>query len=275
MLTATVDGVELVAVGWKQNRESILYFIMTRGVCSTRPDPSKPHIQRWVDENGNVAEQNIPRPQVASLYFEGNNVIDVHNQRRQGTLALEKKWQTQDCWFRLFTTLVGMCTIDALMMFKYYKPIIEKGRTKTLTFAAVLAKQLLDNRWDCEGEEASHATPSQMLSPPSRVSGNAEVWQRAQSAPARSPMHDGCIMSTLVKIEDEYSRRNGDKRKGCHVCWKVHRKVVKTQWMCVCLQKGICGPNTGRECFDIHVGNARRGVAPENSEQSDKAAPRR
>ena len=53
---------------------------------------------------------------MASLYFKGNNVIDVHNQNRQGTLALEKKWNTKDCWFRLFTTLVGMCTIDALKM---------------------------------------------------------------------------------------------------------------------------------------------------------------
>ena len=59
---------------------------------------------------------------MASLYFEGNNVIDVHNQNRQGTLALEKKWNTQDCWFRTFTTLVGMCTIDALKMLDYIKP---------------------------------------------------------------------------------------------------------------------------------------------------------
>jgi hypothetical protein len=86
-LTATVDGVELLAVGWKQTRESDLYFIMTRGVCSTRPDPSKPHVKRWVDSNGNATNREIPQSQMASLYFEGNNVIDVHNQHRQGTLS--------------------------------------------------------------------------------------------------------------------------------------------------------------------------------------------
>jgi len=273
VLTATVDGIELVAVGWKQNRESNLYFIMTRGVCSTRPDPSKPHIQRWMDANGNAADREIPRPRVASLYFEGNNVIDVHNQHRQGTLALEKKWHTQDCWFRLFTTLVGMCTIDALMMFKCCKPRIEEGRTRTLTFAAVLAKQLLDNRWECESEGASNATPSQMPPPPPRLSGNAEVLQRPQSAPARTRIHDGDRMCALVEIEDEYGRRDGDKRKTCHVCWEVHRKNVKTRWMCTCLEKGVCGPNTGRGCFDIHAGNRRRGSAPEYSEESGDAAP--
>ena len=28
---------------------------------------------------------------------------------RQSELALEKKWVTQDGWFRIFTTIVGMC----------------------------------------------------------------------------------------------------------------------------------------------------------------------
>jgi hypothetical protein len=56
-----------------------------------------------------------------------------------------------------------MCTIDALMMFKYVKPRLDDVRTATLTFAAILAKQLLDNTWDCESEEASHATRRRRL----------------------------------------------------------------------------------------------------------------
>ena len=135
---------------------------------------------------------------MVSLYFEGNNVIDVHNQNRQGTLALEKKWNTQDCWFRLFTTLVGMCTVDALKIFMYLKPppTRDEGRTKALTFAAILAKQLLDNKWYCESEDASNATPTQMLLPP-HLSGNAEVWQRPQSAPAR------CCYGCTVQFNED------------------------------------------------------------------------
>ena len=79
----------------------------------------------------------------------------LHNQKCQGTLALEKKWQTQGCWFRLFTTLVGMCTIDALKMFTYLKPMIrDEGGKKVRTFVALLAKQLVDNKGeDGESEE--------------------------------------------------------------------------------------------------------------------------
>jgi hypothetical protein len=42
-----------------------------------------------------------------------------------------------------------MCTIDALMMFMYIKLRLDEGRTKTIPFAALLAKQLLGNAWEC------------------------------------------------------------------------------------------------------------------------------
>ena len=275
VLTATVDGVKLVALGWKQSRESNLYFIMTRGVCSTRPDPKRPHVQTWKDANGNRCARDIPRPEVASLYFKGNNVIDVHNQNRQGTLALEKKWNTQDCWFRIFTTLVGMCTIDALKMLDYIKPPRrgDEDRRKVLTFAAILAKQLLDNTWDCESENASNATPTQMPPPPPRLSGSAEMWQGPQSAPARSQMYAGDVQCTLVMIENVDDRYDGDKRKTCHVCWKATKKNVKSRWWCARCRKGVCGPDTGRRCFDTHAGIVSRDTVSESIPETGAEAP--
>ena len=239
--------------------------------------PSKPHVQTWLDANGNRCDRKIPRPEVASLYFKGNNVIDVHNQNRQGTLALEKKWNTKNCWFRLFTTLVGMCTIDALKMLNYFKPPHRKGdedRRKVLTFAALLAKQLLDNKWDCESEDASNATPRQMLPPPPRLSWNEEVWQRPQSAPARSQTYAGDVPCTLIMIEDEYGRRDGDRRKTCHVCWKARNKNIKTRWWCPRCRKGICGPDTGRGCFDTHAGIVSRETVSESIPETGAEAPR-
>ena len=99
----------------------------------------------------------------------------MHNQNIQGNLALEKKWHAKDCWCQLFTTLVGICTVDALNMFLYVKPRLEEGRKKVLTFAALLAKQLLDNKWeDSESEQASHAAPREMPPPP-LLSGNTDM----------------------------------------------------------------------------------------------------
>ena len=87
--------------------------------------------------------------------------------------------------------------------------------TKTLTFAAVLAKQLVDNNWD-DGEH--EATPAVMAPLPPRMSGNSEVWHGAQPAQASFQTNAGDVACALVKIEDEDNRREGDKRKGCHVC---------------------------------------------------------
>ena len=75
-----------------------------------------------------------------------------------------------------------------------------------------------------------------------------------------------------MKIEDEFGRRDGDRRKGCHVCWEVHKKIVKTQCMCERLQKGVCGPGTGRECFRIHAGDSLRATTSECSNVSGDMA---
>ena len=276
VLTATVDGVDLVAVGWKQNRESNLYFIMTRGACSTLSDPNDPHAQHWTDDNRNAAERDLPRPKLASMYFKGSNAIDVHNHHRQGILELEKKWPTQTCWFRLFTTLVGICTVDALLMFKMLKPRLDEASKKTVTFAAILAKQLVDNEWDDGNISATNETPSQMPPPPLHHTGRSAGSQRPQSAPARTQVHYADRICELVKIVDEYGWRDGDKRKACHVCWEVHKKKAKTEWTCACFGKGVCGPNSGRACFEVHVGNQQRASAPENSvEILERVAERR
>jgi hypothetical protein len=172
---------------------------------------------------------------------------------------------------------VGMCTIDALKMLDYLKPPHRKGdedRRKVLTFAALLAKQLLDNKWDCESEDASNATPRQMLPPPPRLSGNEEVWPRPQSAPARSHTHIGGTRCALVKIEDEYCRRDGDKRKPCHVCWKLHQKNRKSSWSCGSCRRSVCGPETGRGCFDTHAGMASRETVSESIPETGAEAPR-
>jgi len=160
-------------------------------------------------------------------------------------------------------------------MFMYFKPPRrgDEGRRKIFTFAALLAKQLLDNKWDCESEDASNATPTQMLPPPPRLSGNAEVWQRPQSAPARYQTYAADLPCTSIVIENVDDRSDGDKRKLCHVCYKVQKKNTKTRWWCARCLKGVCGPDTGRRCFDVHVGIVSRGAASESIPETGAEAP--
>ena len=83
--------------------------------------------------------------------------------------------------------------------------------TKTLTFAAIHAKQLVTTKWDYgERETTLNATPAVMPPTPSRMSGNEEVWQGAQTAQASFRTDVWGVVCALVKIGDEDIRREGE-----------------------------------------------------------------
>ena len=118
-LLATVEGVELVAIGYKYNKRKVLLFVATKGAALTLD--GEPYIQRWADEHGNVLSRPIPRPAVLSGYFSVSPRVDNHNQSRQRhDLALEEHWQTQCCWFRLHTTMIGINVTDAWKLTRYH-----------------------------------------------------------------------------------------------------------------------------------------------------------
>ena len=274
VLTATVEGVELVALGWKYHRKSTVCFVTTRGAGSTRVDPESPHVMRWRNERGDASSRDIQRPEVVGAYYAVNNVIDVHNQLRQYELKLEKKWVTTDCWFRLFTTLVGICTVDAYRLYQNRKPRLASGMTMQI-FAGVVAKQLLSYVDVRRGESQTPVAPPPPPTDPSTVSrtGSAPAGcSRAASSVNRS---DAC---ELVEIDDVQNREGGDKRKACHVCWKVRGKKQKTSTMCVgvrCRERGICHPSTSRDCWSVHVGNVRRQEGEANGRDERAGARRR
>lgn len=148
VLEATVDGVPLVAVGWRYNQKKTLSYICTRGAGSTVNDDNNPYTAKFPDPYGNVTERKVPRPAIVGKYYDYNNVIDRHNHLRQGELHLEKDWQTQDCWFRIFTTLIGMIAVDtAQVVQRTFSTRDARKEAGIVPFVACLGKELLDNEW--------------------------------------------------------------------------------------------------------------------------------
>ena len=105
-LQAVVEGVKLIALGYKYQKKRVLHFIMSQNAGSTAP--GEPYEMKFPDSNGNVNIRQVPRPAIVSEYFKHSNCVDVHNQLRQSAVKLEKKWVTKDPFFRLHTTIVGM-----------------------------------------------------------------------------------------------------------------------------------------------------------------------
>jgi hypothetical protein len=52
------------------------------------------------------------------MFFSCFSNIDVHDHYRQGSLAMEKNWNTQTWWHRLLGTLFGMICTDAFLGYR-------------------------------------------------------------------------------------------------------------------------------------------------------------
>lgn len=156
ILEGYVEDVSLFCIGYKYNKKNTLFFVCTIGAGSTTD--GKPYEMKWSDDHGNINIRKVSRPSVLSEFFKNSNSVDVHNHLRQYCLKLEKKWVTNDCWFRLTTTLMGMSTVDAYRLAKYHN-FLPYGRVCDLVddssdedgknemsmkrFAGILANQLL------------------------------------------------------------------------------------------------------------------------------------
>lgn len=118
VLTATHRGIPLVAIGYRYSTRTTLLFVATKNSGSTRP--GKPYEMKFNDAFGNVVQRLVERPEILSDFFQKSNSIDKHNQLRQGDLALEKRWLTQDPYFRLHTTIIGMFFVFSLRSLSFY-----------------------------------------------------------------------------------------------------------------------------------------------------------
>jgi hypothetical protein len=81
-------GAKLVALGYKYNQKSTLFFIFTEDAGSTTP--SCPYEMKFADVNGNICVRYVDRPEMVSKFYDASNIIDVLNHLRQSSLALEK-----------------------------------------------------------------------------------------------------------------------------------------------------------------------------------------
>ncbi len=86
-MTASVDEVDVVCSGYKYNSRKTLFFCWPPGAASAIP--GEPYIARFQDADGSANARNVPRLSVISRYFHHSNKVDIHNELRQGLLALE------------------------------------------------------------------------------------------------------------------------------------------------------------------------------------------
>jgi hypothetical protein len=81
----------------------------------------------------------MSQPHAVSNDFERSPRADNHNQSRQHELTMEAVWVTQDCWFRLATTLAGTHVTDCWKLVKFHVSAYQSYSTLTTKdFAEIL-----------------------------------------------------------------------------------------------------------------------------------------
>ena len=143
-LQATVRGVDIVCMGYKYSKKKVLTFLFDKGAGSIKP--GEPYVAKWKDQYLNTVSKLVPRPDVIAKYFKSSNKIDVHNQSRQHDLGLEKAWVTRCGYFRLNTTILGICAVDAWKTYRHHLNHRHRHHNINLKdFISILTKDLLEN----------------------------------------------------------------------------------------------------------------------------------
>jgi hypothetical protein len=105
---------------------------------------------KYTDDHGNVCVRLVESPDVIPTFFGDSNTIDKHNQARKFDVALEKTWLTQDPYFCLACTLIGINVVDTWKLADYHKLLNDPGtkedsKMSIKRFSGILCHQLGTN----------------------------------------------------------------------------------------------------------------------------------
>jgi hypothetical protein len=218
---------------------------------------------KWTESHKNVHIRHVDRPDAISKIFEQSNTIDSHNQLRQGQLALEKCWVTQDCWFRLQTTLVGINVTDTFRIATHHNKIT-KGNYPIREFAGVLSSQLLCHAKALESPVAprnlkcslrfksptlADDTPPRVLVMP--TSSPSQPPEALYSLIDQNGKEHHCVR--FKKARDK-NGKNQTKIQTCFAC-KENNKTTLCGQYCYTCNKSFCTAShkQTRDCFKQHV----------------------
>ena len=243
MMKATISGVDLFLMAYAWSQKGIAYILST---CGTTVRHSIDYRSKFPDGFGNTDSRSYPRPSVAHFLYEFLPLIDEHNKARQNLLALEMKWPTKCCWFRLMTTFIGMAVVDVQRWDRNKRkqlPAIpslpdEDGDYEEVdnlgavhVYADLIAKKLRDKMWAY------------------RVGSQPTARQSVYSHP--SEMHP------LVRYKKNGTIINDNgkpRQRYCYTC-RLYGDNANTQWACRECNMPLCNmPRRGVEwdCYTHH-----------------------
>ena len=87
----------------------------------------------------------VPRPKMIEEFFSCYSNIDVHDHYRQGSLEMERQWETKKWYHRIFATVFGICIVDAFYAYNYEARNRYSESVKFTDFLDQLCFQMVNN----------------------------------------------------------------------------------------------------------------------------------
>jgi hypothetical protein len=265
------NGVPLAAIGYRYSRKTTLFFVCTRNAGSTVKGAE--YVMKYTDGYGNICTRLVDRPDLIAKFFASSNVIDTHNQLRQFLLALEKKWLTQNAYFCLATTYLGINVVDTYHLANHHKIINvsanDEKKMSVCTFAGILANQLITQAEQLSMEPSAQFKDDTATLPTVSVT---EKSPTSRLSSITSADMDGKLiirqledvnqqLHFLVKYEltTDPSGRKRTKARQCKLCHIEGRGRKDTMYYCIScgLKSSFCN-DSNRDCFKQHVAKIKR-----------------
>jgi hypothetical protein len=200
-------------------------------------------------------------------------MIDKHNQARQAELTLKKRWLTQNPYFCLHTTLLGINVVDCYKLAEHHKIINhhlpDKDYKMTMTcFAGILAHQLINN---VDSLLSFYSPLPQELRSLTDGAAPAVIFIVNESPESTSTLTGDRVILSLRVLTDAnqeqhhqiaYEKTTGSKGKRrtktrpCVLCLANEKKRHLVGFGCFSCGIALCSPNasnTNRDCFLKHV----------------------
>ncbi len=191
--------------------------------------------------NGTVEQRylDVPQTQLIREYFRTANGVDIHNQYRQGILAVERTWKTKSWNLRLFQTVMGKVLVNGFLAFKF-----KTSKSPCLRdFTNVVAQALCEDEAEKEDYEVAERTRAQK---------QAKTTPSAVAPPSQRIKH-ALVRGSSIDV-------GGKRNQGpCKLCKDQHASGV-----CVTCSEGLdtdnakpfwlCAPGQhGRQCYFRHL----------------------
>jgi len=222
IMKATISEVDVFVMAYAWSNRGITFIVSS---CGETIRHEIDYRSKFDDGHGNVQSKFLARPAIAHMLFEFLPLIDEHNKARQSHLALERRWQTTSCWFRLSTTFIGMAIVDL----QRWDRNMRAGKTEEAADTG-LATDGEENEREVQDSNFDILEMADLIA--KKLTKQRLTFRDAPQQVRRTTRVDREDLFDRYKKNGSFTNINGKAfQRYCYIC-RLYGETHNTQWMC-------------------------------------------